>query len=128
MKYETFLKAITEYRKGLDMVSDLYSIGFDFMEGKYKISEIFNSQFDCLMESHYNEQGVDWVNWFIFENDFGEKDWSKYKTINKKPEDIFKSINGGKEDIHGAQDEEGNPIFYSIKSTWEYLEKHNKLK
>jgi hypothetical protein len=128
MKYETFLKAITEYRKGLDMVSDLYSIGFDFMEGKYKISEIFNSQFDCLMESHYNEQGVDWVNWFIFENDFGEKDWSKYKTINKKPEDIFKSINGGKEDIYGAQDEDGNPIFYSIKSTWEYLEKHNKLK
>ena len=37
------------------------------------------------MESHYNEQGVDWVNWFIFENDFGEKDWTKYKTINKKP-------------------------------------------
>ena len=34
MKYKTFLKAITEYRKGLDMVSDLYYIGFDFMEGK----------------------------------------------------------------------------------------------
>jgi hypothetical protein len=41
MEYKIFLEAITEYRKGLNMISDLYSIGFDFMEGKYKFSEIF---------------------------------------------------------------------------------------
>ena len=128
MKYEIFLEAITEYRKGLKMISSLYSIGFDLMEGKYKMSSILDSQFNCFLKSHYDEAGIDWVNWFIFENDFGEKDWSKYKKINKKPEDIFKSINGEKDDIHGAQDENGNPIFYSIESTWEYLEKYNKLK
>lgn len=127
MEYKIFLEGITEYRKGLEMISDLYSVGFDFMEGKYKISGIFDSQFDCFLKSHYDKEGVDWINWFIFENDFGEKDWSKYKKMNKKPEDIFKSINGEEEDTHGAKDEHGNPIFYSIESSWEYLEKHHKL-
>ena len=127
MEYKIFLEAITEYRKGLNMISDLYSIGFDFMEGKYKFSEIFDSQFNCFLKSHYDEQGVDWVNWFIFENDFGEKDWSVYKTLNRSKEDIFKSISGEEKEKFGARDSEGNPIFYSIESSWEYLEKNHRL-
>jgi hypothetical protein len=116
MKYEIFLESITTYRKGLDTIRDLYSIGFDLMEGKYKISEILDSQFDCFLKSHYDKEGVDWVNWFIFENEFGEKDWSVYKTF-------------GKEEIshRGASDAEGNPIFYSVESSWEYLEKYHRL-
>jgi hypothetical protein len=128
MKYEIFLEAITEYRKGLEMISDLHSIGFDLMEGKYQISTILNSQFNCFIKSHYDEEGVDWVDWFIFENDFGEKDWSVYKTVNRSKEEIFRSINGEKEEHFAATDKDGNPIFYSIKSSWEYLEKHHRLK
>jgi hypothetical protein len=128
MEYKIFLEAVTEYRKGLNMISDLYSIGFDLMEGQYKISEILDSQFKCFIKSHYDEEGVDWVSWFIFENEFGEKDWSKYKTLNRSKDDIFRSISGGKEEKFGARDAEGNPIFYSIESTWEYLEKYNRLK
>ena len=128
MKYEIFLEAITEYRKGLEMISDLHSIGFDLMEGKYQISPILDSQFNCFLKSHYDEEGVDWVNWFIFENDFGEKDWTKYKTINRSKEEIFRSINGEKEEHFAATDKDGNPIFYSIESSWEYLEKHHRLK
>ena len=128
MEYKIFLEAITEYRKGLNMISDLYSMGFDFMEGKYKVSDIFNSQFNCFLKSHYDEEGIDWVNWFIFENDFGEKDWSKYKTFKKSNEEIFRSIAGAEKEKFGARDADGNPIFYSIESTWEYLEKHHRLK
>ena len=98
------------------------------MEGKYKISEILDSQFKCFLKSHYDEEGVDWVSWFIFENEFGEKDWSKYKTLNRSKDDIFRSISGEEEKKFGARDAEGNPIFYSIESTWEYLEKYNRLK
>ena len=64
----------------------------------------------------------------VIENEFGEKDWSKYKTLNRSKDDIFRSISGGKEEKFGARDAEGNPIFYSIESTWGYLEKYNRLK
>jgi hypothetical protein len=128
MEYKIFLEAITEYRKGLNMISDLYSIGFDLMEGKYKLSEILDSQFKSFIKSHYDSEGEDWVNWFIFENDFGEKDWSKYKTFKKSNEEIFRSIAGAEKEKFGARDADGNPIFYSIESTWEYLEKHHRLK
>lgn len=128
MKYEIFLEAITEYRKGLNMISDLYSMGFDFMEGKYKISEILDSQFKSLIKSHYDSEGEDWISWFIFENDFGEKDWSQYKTFRRSNEQIFRSIAEAENEKFGARDAEGNPIFYSIESAWEYLEKHHRLK
>lgn len=128
MKYEIFLEAITEYRKGSDMISDLYSIGFDLMEGKYKLSEIIYSQFRCFVKSHYDEEGLDWIDWFIFENEFGEKDWSKYKILKRSNEDIFRAISGDEKDKCGARDSEGNPIFYSIESAWEYLEKNHRLK
>ncbi len=81
-----------------------------------------------FLKSHYDEEGIDWVNWFIFENDFGEKDWSKYKTFKKSNEEIFRSIAGAEKEKFGARDADGNPIFYSIESTWEYLEKHHRLK
>ena len=117
MKYEQFSDFLDTYRKGQSMVSELYSIGMDFMEGKYSFSDILYHQLGSFMSSHYDQEGVEWVSWFIFENEYGEKDWSFTKTINGE----------GNSEKHGAFDEKGNPIFYSYESSWEYLEKHHKV-
>jgi len=37
-------------------------------------------------------------------------------------------VKKSKKKKYGATDENGKPIFYSIKSTWEYLEKNYKSK
>lgn len=117
MKYETFKRFLDSYRKGENMMSELHSIGIDFYEGKYKISEILYDQLISFLSSHYDEEGVEWVSWFIFENEYGEKDWS-----------TVKSMDGTKGQKYGAFDEGGNPIFYSHESAWDYLEKYHRIK
>ena len=61
--------------------------------------------------------------------DWGDKDWNKgnidsYEIIDGKMSKIKRS----KKKKYGATDENGKPIFYSVKSTWEYLEENYKSK
>jgi hypothetical protein len=44
MKYKEFKNIIETYRNGMTMISELYDLGFDLMEGKFKLSEIFYIQ------------------------------------------------------------------------------------
>jgi hypothetical protein len=119
MKYEHFSEVLDNYREGQKMISELYSIGMDFMEGKYKISDVVYNQMVCSFKSHYNEEGVDWILWFIFENDYGKKNWNKIKSIKKEePRKLGE----------GAWDPNGEPIFYSYESSWDYLEKNCSIK
>jgi hypothetical protein len=55
------------------MISDLHSLGFDLMEGKYQLSDILYEQLQNSIRSIYGDEGLDWVEWFIFENDYGDK-------------------------------------------------------
>lgn len=103
MKYNDFLYVMNLYKKVSDQFSELHDIGIDFFEGKYKLSEDFYYLLNKLFETHYNEHGVDMINWFIFE--------SKYGTNNLI-----------------ATDENGDKICYSIESLHNYIEKNHKLK
>jgi hypothetical protein len=113
MTYKNFLTILLGYKKILEDISKLYDIGFDFYEGKFRLIETVEKIVDASFESFYNEKGIDWINWFIYENEFGEKDWNKY---NKTDELIY-----------GAKDENGEPICYSFESLYNYIEKYHKL-
>lgn len=108
MKYEDFLELIETNKKLTEMYSELHDIGIDFFEGKYKLVILTENLFNITLGSHYNEDGVEWVNWFMYENEFGDP----YEDGNPRL---------------SAIDSDGSPICYSVKSLWEYLEKHHKI-
>lgn len=124
MKYESFLTLIMTYKKVSEEISELYDIGVDLLEGKYKILGKVGDMLNEAMEVSYGEEGLDWVNWFIFENEYGQKDWSTAPLYSEDG----KLIKEAGEVRHSAHDENGNPICYSYESLWEYLESNHKSK
>jgi oligoendopeptidase F len=123
MEYTEFSKIIKTFKKSYEDFNELYKMGFDFTEGKFKLESYRDIFFHALIESYYTEEGVDAIYWFMLENEFGKKDWSKLKsyeadgTINEELDPWV---------AYGAKDHKGNKICYSIKSTWEYIKKFKK--
>jgi hypothetical protein len=92
---------LKKYKALSDKMSELHDIGFDFYEGKFPLMSDMEFIFDLTILSHYTKQGAEWVNWFVYETNYGQKDME-------------------------AKDENGNPICYDVKSLYEYIEKHHK--
>jgi hypothetical protein len=115
MEYKYFLKSLLSYKKLLEDFSDLYNMGFDFLEGKYKLESLSTSLITSTFESHYTEEGCDSIFWFVYENEFGQKDWGS-KDENDNP-----LIGYG-----GMKDKDGNPLCFSFESTWEYVKQYEK--
>ncbi len=124
MEYKSFLTLIMTHKKISEEISELYDIGVDLLEGKYKILEKVGNMLNEAIKVSYGEMGLDWVSWFIFENDYGQKDWSTAPSYSEDG----KLIKEAGEFRHGAHDENGNPICYSYESLWEYLETNHKSK
>lgn len=101
MLLNEFENLLERYKTFSDKISELHDLGFDFFEGKYPLMSDVEKLFDIMIATHYNEHGVDWINWFIYETDYGQKDME-------------------------GKDENGEPICYDIKSLYEYVEKHHK--
>ena len=125
MSYEEFLKILMSYKKIGEDISELYDIGFDLLEGKYLMSDNVYIMFEACLKSHYTDEGVDWINWFIFENDWGQKDWSKYPTFDSVTGKIIES---DPVKSYGAHDENENPICFSFESTYEFVKQYLKYK
>jgi hypothetical protein len=125
MKYKHFLKLLMVYKKATEDFSELNDLGFDFFEGKYKLVQHFESLADTAFSSAYDKYGVDWIWWFVYENEYGHRDWSdvpRYE-INQsgKPELIDPD-----DPVYPACDEHGNSICHSYQSLWDYIEKNHK--
>ena len=101
MQLNEFQNLLEKYKAFSDKISELHDIGFDFYEGKYPLMSDVEKLFDISIASHYNEKGADWIDWFIYETDYGKKDLE-------------------------GRDENDNPICYDVKSLYEYVEKHHK--
>jgi hypothetical protein len=122
MKYEDFLGILIPYKKLMEDFSELYSMGFDFLEGKYKLENDVSRILDAALNSHFDEDGVEWIHWFMYENDWGEKDWSNLKVFDSQG----KLTERDPMEAYGAKDENGNPICFSFESTWEVVKEHLK--
>lgn len=72
MTFENFFNILDCYKRGFEMISDLHDLGFDLMEGKFKLSDVLYEQLQHSIRSVYGDEGLDWVEWFIFENKYGE--------------------------------------------------------
>jgi hypothetical protein len=93
------------------------------MEGKYDLTKPVKEMFETTILSHYDKNGLDWVEWFIYEFDYGEKDWSKVPLYTTDKDGHAVLVPDSENDRYGAHDEKGNPICYDYKSLWKYLEK-----
>lgn len=102
MKYEDFNYLLELFKKTSEEFSELHDIGFDFFEGKYKISDSFYYMFKKTISLFYTKDGIDWIEWFMFEADYGTNDLT-------------------------AKDEHGNIICDSIESLYNYIEQYHKL-
>ena len=128
MEYSNFLKLMLGYRKISRDISDLHKIGVDLIEGKYRIEEQVWNLFETSMSTIYDSEGIDWINWFIFESDWGEEDWSKADCYRVNKEGKSELVHKKGEMRYGATDSEGNPIAYSFESLYELLENEHKIK
>lgn len=122
MKYKDFLNLLMTYKKLTEDFRELYAIGFDFMEGRYPLEVNASKIFDTTLDLSFTEEGVDWINWFIYENDWGTKDWSSMKVFDSQGNVIDRDPM----EAYGARDEDGNPICYSFESTWDVVKNHLK--
>lgn len=102
MEYGEFLKVALGLQQESRVVSDLYDRKVDLIE----FVDSYHTIISTLIKSIYGEKGLDWFQWFCYENDFGQNPG--------------KDENG--ELIHAATDENGEPICYSFESLWEFLE------
>jgi hypothetical protein len=102
MKLEDFTYLLELFKKTSDEFSELHDIGFDFFEGKYKLSDSFYFMLIKTLSLFYTKDGIEWIEWFMLEADYGTNDLK-------------------------AKDENGNPICYSIESLYNHVEQNHKL-
>lgn len=127
MKYKNFKKLILAYKNLWDSLSELADMGFDlYGEGKYNLMNDIETMLYCQLRDSYTEEGVDWVSWFMFENEFGKKDWGKFLSYKRTEDGESELIYEEGEIRPGATDENGNSICYSIKSTWKFIKQYKK--
>lgn len=122
MKYEHFLKLLLSYKKFNETISELHDIGFDLYEGKYKVAPLVEGILDTTFESHYTKEGIEWIDWFIYEADYGTKDWSNRPAYGLDKDGKMVLVHKEGEVRWGATDENDNPICYSFESLFEYIE------
>lgn len=92
MEYSEFLEIGLRIQKLSKRTRALYDLGMDVINFENDYYEVI----DLLLKQSFTETQYEWVSWFIYENDFGQK---------------------GME----ARDESGELICHSWESLWEHL-------
>lgn len=95
MKYERFLKIVTGIQKADKVEYELYKLGVDLNE----FTEPYNSMLTELFAEVWTQEGIDWLEWFMLESDFGQNGCN-------------------------ANEADGTPICYDTESTWKYLQQY----
>ena len=101
MKYEIFLRLIMTYKKAEENVRKYYEFGIDLHEGKYPIAPYLYNLMIAGFESTYNGDGIDWISWFIFENEYGHKVWGDVPTMKEMKDGTIQEVES---DGFGASD------------------------
>lgn len=94
MKFEVFEKIITTLQVQQQKSIDLCRFGIDLINYEEGYSETVS----LLFRAYYGEEGADWIDWYMYER------------------------NPDSGDPLQAQDADGNPICYDIRSLWKMVE------
>jgi hypothetical protein len=89
------------FKRYNEVISEAYDVGLDLLEGKFTTSKNVSDIIESSFISHYGKEGWEWIEWFIYENDYGQR---------------------GME----ATDN-GEPICYSYESLFDYLNNNHKI-
>lgn len=83
MKYKKFEKLLLSYKNLWDNLDELETIGIDLCSGekKYDLMKDIEIMLYCALEISYKQKGVDWVSWFMFDDNFGEKSTHTIQSI-----------------------------------------------
>jgi hypothetical protein len=100
MTQEKFIELLQLHEKVFAKFNELSDLGFDFYEGKYKLAEEYEKLFNLFLANTYTEEGIDWISWWICENDYGAR---KLEATDN-----------------------GTPICYSVESLYEYTKQYLK--
>lgn len=74
MTKENFINLINEYKKFIEYTNEYYKFGIDFYESKFPIIKPVEKILFISLESVYETLGIDWIDWFIYEDEFGAKE------------------------------------------------------
>lgn len=103
MTFEYFKRFIDTYQANHSSLDKLYKLGFDFLENEnFPLYNHLAETLELFIKSHYNNDGWEWVGWFIYENDFGKSNLR-------------------------AHDENGNLICQTLEELYVLLETQYKL-
>lgn len=80
MTKEIFLELLKQYRIINEYVAKYEKLGIQLYEGEYPIMDPVNLLFETTLKGNFNEFGIDWINWFIFENNFGDNKLEAYES------------------------------------------------
>lgn len=115
--FKTIIELLQKQQVRTDMALALKIDILEFSDPIYQVVDI-------LIEEIYGRAGHDWFSWFCYDNDFGRRDWSRAQSFSM---DISGNLIPNKKftgDKFGARDQNGDPICFSIESTWKFLEEN----
>lgn len=97
MDKETFIKIIKNLELAEKNILAYDKFGIDLHENKYSVVTPLFQTIDLLFSAIYTEIGVDWINWFMYEKDFGKDENMKaYKAnveICRNVEELYDLVN-----------------------------------
>ena len=98
MKFKEFKQVIELLKKVSDRAHNAYQIGIDLMD----YDEEYHKAITILMKSIFEEEGYDWISWYLYERD------------------------GFDGKVLSANDADGNEICHNIESLWDTVKPYRK--
>jgi hypothetical protein len=98
MKFKEFKQVVELLKNVSDRSHNIHKAGVDLLD----YDEDFHKAITILMKSIFEEEGYDWISWYLYERD---------------------SFNGK---TLSANDADGNEICHNIESLWETVKPYRK--
>lgn len=72
MTKEQFIEVIKFHKQSTDNLNEYYKMGLDLLDNKNSPVEPLFKVINILFDSIYTEEGVEWISWYIYDNNYGE--------------------------------------------------------
>ena len=95
MNKEEFKEIINQYKIFNEYQHEYYKFGIDLYESQFPIGVPVENIVHLFFKTIYNEYGLDWIYWFMYENDFGNAEMEAYdgdKLICQTIDDLYDYI------------------------------------